>query len=386
MNHLSLKMVLFYYLGKINLNMSFILLSPFRVSHWWNYIFPPILAVVYFVCFFQQNAYEEIWLQLALFFISFLFTASFGFFFNDLCDIEADKKADKPNFAAKLSVYKRYLVLILLIVFAVSPWFFLKNIHIAKYFYFLQIILLFAYSLPYIRLKSKIFAAVLTDALYSSLLPALIALFLFTQGILVFEIIRLFILYSIILFFRGLRNILSHQIADAENDQKAGIATFALRYGKDNSLKVSHGFVIAESIGIIAFTILISLEISYWLSLIIPAFLIYFVLKRFEIKNINKSKFIFTQIINDFYEDILPLIFLILLSFNDYYFVIILIIHLVLFKNKFLYTLVYSFLCKSLFYAFIYRKLLLWLYYNPAKWLYYKAFHNKYIKNMLNKQ
>jgi 4-hydroxybenzoate polyprenyltransferase len=358
-----------------------------RLKDWWSFITPVVLSSVYFVILIKGMDFIESIQDISLWFISIIGTAAFGFSLNNTFDLEADKKAEKINHLALLPKWKQWTIVLLSLILATTPWFFLNLNFSAVGLLIFQIILLIAYSTPPIRLKNNNYLSIISDSLYSGMIfiIAIVVAGNFEADFFKYPTI-LFAVTVCTLFFRGLRNIIIHQIADAENDQKAGISTFALRYGKDNSLKVSYGFVIAESIGIIAFTILISLEISYWLSLIIPAFLIYFVLKRFEIKNINKSKFIFTQIINDFYEDILPLIFLILLSFNDYYFVIILIIHLVLFKNKFLYTLVYSFLCKSLFYAFIYRKLLLWLYYNPAKWLYYKAFHNKYIKNMLNKQ
>lgn len=359
------------------------MLTSIRISHWWQYIFPPILGIIY-LCFLSQEVlFEEEWLQLTLFFISFVFTASFGYFFNDLCDIEDDKKAGKQNFAEKLSFKVRFFLLFFLLIFAVLPWLFMENVQIAKYIFILQFFLLIAYSIPFIRLKQRVFAAVLTDALYSSFLPALIAFFLFYRNILEFEILIPFILFAIMLLLRGLRNIIIHQIDDAPHDRKSGISTFALKFGNVFSLKIIIAIAIAEIIGIIAFTSSFSLEISYWGAFIIPAFVLYFILKSIDAKNKNKSKLFYIKILNDFYEDIVPLTILILLSLNNYLFILLLIVHLVMFRNKFLYTLIHSFLYKSLFYAFIYRKILLWLYYNPAKWLYYKAFHNKYIKNIL---
>jgi len=332
-----------------------ILLKYIRISNWWNYIFPPILGVAYFSILLNQGELGEKWVALLLFFISFVFTASFGYFLNDICDIEIDKKASKQNFAQKLPVILRYLFLFFLLLFAVLPWLFFENIHIAKYFYILQIILLFAYSLPYIRLKSKIFAAVITDALYSSLLPAIIAFSLFTQGIIVFEIVWFFLLCTTILFLRGLRNILIHQIIDAENDKKTGTKTFAIVYGEQNIyMTLSFFFLPIEIIMILFFCVFLALKIGFaWL--IFPLLVLFYAIKIFDAKA-EKNKILKIQIINDFYEDIFPVFILILLTFIDYYYLIILFAHVIVFRNK-----------------------VAWL---ILPWLYYKMFFNKYIRKV----
>lgn len=328
-------------------------INLFRTSHWWNYIFPPILGILYFVLLNEESKFEDIWLQLILFFISFVFTASFGFFYNDFCDIESDNKAGKQNFVQKFSLKKRYFVLFLLLFLAILPWLFFKNIQIGIFLFSIQLFLLFAYSHPYIRLKNKIHIAIITDALYSSLLPALIAFFLFSKNNLKTENIEIILFFISILFLRGLRNILIHQIIDAENDIKSNTQTIVISYGEHNIYKtLSFILLPIEIIMIVLFCVFLVLKIDFaWI--IIPLLIIFYAVKLFDAKA-EKNKILKIQIINDFYEDIFPIFILTLLSFIDYYYLILLFVHVIVFKNK-----------------------VVWL---LLPWLYYKLFHNKYIK------
>lgn len=338
----------------------------FRTSNWWNFIFPPILGIAYFTILVNQGGLVENWFTLLMFFISFLFTASFGFFLNDMTDIEEDTKVNKQNFSVKLNPSIRYILLISTLMFSIIPWFFIKNSYPAILFFALQLSLLFLYSVKPFRLKQYTFPAIISDALYSSFVPTLIALFLFDFKIHLLP--NVFICVITLFFLRGLRNIINHQIIDIENDKKSEINTFAVKNGKELTTKICVRIFWIELMGIAIFVYFLAFSLSYWAALIFPVFILYFLLKRMDVKNKTETNLFFTQILNDFYEDFLPLLFLVLLCIHDNWFFLILLIHLLLFQNKFISYFSYHFL-----FVLIYRKVLLWFY--------YKIFQNKYSKN-----
>jgi 4-hydroxybenzoate polyprenyltransferase len=329
-------------------------LKTLRISDWWNYIFPPILGVIYLIILHDNCEFGDIWLQLVLFFISFVFTASFGFYFNDVCDINVDKKAGKRNFAADLSNPLRYSLLFILIIIAILPWFFLNNTHNVKYIFLLQVILLFLYSFPYTRFKDKYLLGIVSDALYSSLLPSIIAILLFFENWQSFKIV-LFIIYLGILFLRGLRNILIHQIFDMQNDSAAKINTFVIKFGKSFSIKLIKISVICEVLSFLLPIFIIPVPfVHYYLYLLLFS-VIYYMFKLLDKKNKEKNTLHKIQFVNDIYEDIIPLFLLILLTINDYRFGVILVLHVLLFNNKVVRFIILT-LFVTLLYGIVFRK------------------------------
>jgi hypothetical protein len=133
----------------------------------------------------------------------------------------------------------------------------------------------------------------------------------------------------------------------------------------------------------VLFTFLLSFLIR-WFWIIAPIFVLYLLLNYFNKNNHKKGKVFLIHTNNDFYEDLLPLGFLIILTINKLYFIILLFIHVLIFKNKIVWTFskrIYHHVLKRIYYflyGIVYRKWILWLY--------YKAFFNKYIIKMSEKQ
>src|ERR1035437_3374483 len=81
-----------------------------RVNSWWNTIVPQVLGWIYFsmltkVVYLTQNpelrgttltAKTDI-TRYVLFFLALISIAAFGYLLNDICDIESDTIAGKPN-------------------------------------------------------------------------------------------------------------------------------------------------------------------------------------------------------------------------------------------------------------------------------------------------
>lgn len=356
----------------------------FRIRSWWNYIIPPVLGAVYFVVVIKEADFASSISWIILWFISIIGTAVYGFALNDIFDATADKKAGKTNRMSALPIILQACIIALSLCVAILPLFFLNVDMIVFVFLGGQLLLLSLYSVPPFRLKQNKYLSVICDSLYSGLIFIVAVIIAGNLQADAFNYTGLvFFIAAITLLFRGVRNILIHQLTDAENDQKSGINSIVLQFGKDWALKIINTIVVAEVVGIFAFTTLLSLEINSWMALIIPGFLLYFLLKRFDKQNKNKSNLFFIQILNDFYEDVLPLVFLIFLCINDLTFLVLLAIHVIIFQNK----VVWLFSKKIFFfiYGIIYRKAILWLYFNPLKWLYYKAFCNKHVKRFIHK-
>ncbi|MDY0277893.1 MAG: UbiA family prenyltransferase, partial [Acholeplasma sp.] len=266
-----------------------------------------------------------------------------------------DRKVGKTNFAKRFSKSTRVLMIIIVVVGSIIPWIYLDH-RLGFIVFILQMILLIVYSSPPIRLKNFSVLSVITDAFYSSLLPSIIAVLLFVP--ISMNLIHYnygLSLLLIVMFFRGLRNILIHHIKDIENDKNSNSGNFAVKYGSNTTIKLLKVITLIESFVYIIFLIYFTYFCNIWFVVLIPISLLYFVSKRFD--SANKSNLVtdHMQILNDLYEDIFPLFILILLAFFDNYFIILLIIHLILFRNKMLIFLLHLIFIR-IAYGIIYRK------------------------------
>ncbi|MGM0649871.1 MAG: UbiA family prenyltransferase [Bacteroidota bacterium] len=329
----------------------------FRLSNWWSYIFPPILGIAYLMELYAEHGIKGFVFILIPFCISVIGAASYGFIINDISDKKSDKLAGKSNIAAKYSKRTLWLFVIASISVAIVPWFFLPVSMYAIALFLIQMALLTFYSLPPLRIKDSVFFSIITDALYSSLIPALIALFIFGYDLNPdSSLIIVFTVLMMLYFLRGLRNIMLHQLADVNNDEKSGITTFVIKYGSKTAYNRLKYIIATELVLLMGFVALLAVQIQYfWL--IVPVTVLYYIIKIKSKYTRPKSKNDYYLYLNDFYEDILPVGFLGLLSVINPWFIILFIIHVVIFENKLVWHML-------------------------IVWLYYKIFHNKYAKQV----
>jgi len=356
-----------------------------RLRSWWNHIVPPVLGAVYFVVLLSNSTVLQSWSFVALWFVSIIGTAVFGFALNDLFDASEDAMAGKSNYLAKTTKPVIGLILVSSFCLAVIPLFFIDISSATMLLFTIQLTCLVVYSTPPFRLKKNIYVSIVLDSLYSGLLFILAIVFsdFPASNPLVFRSILLPLLIAM-LFARGLRNILLHQIYDEAFDRKSNTPSMALHLGAEKVQYLIRVFILPfelvlgmSLIGLLSFSIA-------GIGLLIPVYLLYLALKYFEHKRRSAQikQTVYLQWHNDFYEDLLPLFFLIMLSINDPWYLIVTGIHVVIFSNKIVFLTL-----KNLWYMVygtVYRKAMLWLYYHPVKWLYYKAFCNKYVKNFRN--
>ncbi len=154
--------------------------------------------------------------------------ASFGHMINDFSDRAADRAAGKRNALARLSQERAPVLVLVAGVSGLLP---------AILFYFGRpdvialtagaYVLATLYSLPPARLKERGALRLVAAAAAQRTLPAVI----------IFDAMHAWDLTAVALCVLstliGLRNILEHQVVDAQNDARAGIHTFGTGWGVD---------------------------------------------------------------------------------------------------------------------------------------------------------
>jgi 4-hydroxybenzoate polyprenyltransferase len=284
-----------------------------RFSLWWQHIVPPVLAAAYLAPAVGARAPGELVAALPPFLLSIIGIAGFGYFFNDVCDVAADRAAGKVNAAAALSPLRRAGVLLLLLTLGLAPWSLLPRHPLNLGLLAVQIALLTLYSARPIRLKERGFAGALADAAYGHLVPVAIAVATFFPGFsgprALAALAPLALLGTLALAAKGLRNILLHQLADRDNDRRAGIRTLVLAIGPVGALSLVNRVLLPLEIGaLVGALVLLAPAAPVWIGFAV--FLSFTVLMfsawkfPFIPKRQLRTKFLY--FLNDFYEEWLP--------------------------------------------------------------------------------
>ncbi len=306
----------------------------FRVKYWWSHVIPPILVFVYIFSHLNNLTFYSTLFLFALFMLSIIGTASYGYLLNDISDIKDDNKASKTNYVSKLKNKIRFILLGSTIIIAFIPWIWLP-IGLENFSLFVfQIFLLTIYSIKPIRLKKHIYLGILIDALYSNII--FILLVILTINSLSDVLIKNHFLLIAGIFswglFKGIRNILLHQIDDYENDIRANNQTYVNKHNLQFAKKTIYITTTIEIFSFFCVLFFIS-EHFLFIYLLFPLFII----SKLFLQSIFKIKYNFTKVfydfLNNYYEEWMPIIILIYLSFYNQWFLILLSIHLILFDN-----------------------------------------------------
>ena len=312
---------------------------PFRAATWWLHIVPPILSLVYLMALGLMIPFRHLfsW-DLALFVGAVIPFAAWGYFLNDWTDIRSDRIAGKRNFAAVLPPWARPLTFLLLSALAVTPWLKLEVSEAVYWTLGAQALALILYSVPPFRFKERGLAGLLCDMSYGHINPLLITFFVFLPPVYISRLkgwSLILVLLIIWAFFKGLRNILVHQIDDRKKDAKAGVRTFVHGYGPLPSLPLIHSFVLP--IEFLLFTIFLIILLVSGLPLLwfFLAFLLMtaFKFSIWKLSSLPRKQrwFKFLYFLNDFYEEWMPVALLCLLCLRETSYLWLLAIHLLLF-------------------------------------------------------
>ena len=325
-----------------------------RVNSWWNTIVPQVLGWIYFcvltLTVFGNNSpsdYTGIIQSSVLFFIALISISSFGYLFNDWCDIEADAQAGKPNSLAAFHTGYRGVIVFIPLTLGVIAWLLLNKLCLAisgklfvwgNIFFALQIISLVLYSAKPFRLKDRAELGIVADAFYGHLNPVLITLAVFTITPATGNWHFIFMLVIFLLcFVKGMRNILLHQIEDRKKDLEAQSNTAVIKYGPWRIINfINHFLFPAEIFLLVCLMLIISVHIPpFIIPLILFAVFSYLKMSGWKIGYADRRllEFKFSYFMNDFYENWLPVFTLIILSVYQHQFVFLLILHLILFPG-----------------------------------------------------
>lgn len=314
------------------------ILEIIRAKEWWEYKFPPMLAVAYLSIQNSQFTFPHLLPFLFVLMSAITLGAIYVSLLNDATDIGVDARAGKKNrMAAYSPVQQTILVLLPLAAGCCIIGVFLNFISYASLFYCAAYLSFTLYSLAPFRLKERGAAGIAADALGSQVFPTLfiaVCIYQYTNQ----KIPLLpFAFLTIWLICFGLRGILWHQLADKENDKASGLLTIVQNM---NEVQLTRLGVIIVTIEIIAFAAYMFSNNYY---LIIPGSIFYFVYiwmqsKYHRIEQIlitpkNKPYRIF---LFEYYQVFLPLSVLIVCIFKSPINIIGLLFHCFLFHSNIL--------------------------------------------------
>ncbi len=191
----------------------------------YNSTFQNLAALMYLVIVWRQFSFIDIGKIFSFFFFS-LFMTGYGYFVNDLSDVDLDRLHGKPNAFHNTSRTKSIIIvlsfLLIGLIFAVPfihhPWFILCLA--------VWILIVSFYSLPPLRLKEKGLTGLAATIIGQQILPTALLLLSFSPG---FDPALIFFLS--LSAIRGISSDLSHQIRDWGNDVRTGTQTFVVQFG-----------------------------------------------------------------------------------------------------------------------------------------------------------
>lgn len=202
-----------------------------RAPEWWRYKIPPVLALGYVQSLeLQLSASTAAWHLLHVV-TAIGAVASYGFIFNDVCDIEADRLARKTNRMSACPLIIRNLLLLGYIGLGLLPTVCASG-PLPTVILLCNYIIPTLYSAKPFRLKERGVLGVAADALGAHLLPTCFVFSLFpataSSGKYMFYVVA-FLMWSTAL---GLRGILTHMLLDVGNDKVSNVKTYVTSYGK----------------------------------------------------------------------------------------------------------------------------------------------------------
>jgi glycosyltransferase involved in cell wall biosynthesis len=328
-----------------------------RTRDWWKPKAGNILAVLYLAALQYQLEAQDFVIALIPAILTILGIGMFTYCVNDWVDLPTDRLLNKKNMFLQLSAPKQVILVLFSLVAATVPWMYLPKSALTFYLLGLQFLLILAYSLPPIRLKTKGVFGVVADAAYAYATPSLLAFHTFS--LFAFhhpnEMGLSFLLLFLWQLFAGLYNVSIHQLEDYTNDRTSKTYTWAIRLGQ-SKLKWVMLCVFWPSMILFFFAFLFSLQEGK--SMIILFVGVYLSVKLFNVFIQKKPKSFFAspftedfQRINLHYHSFLPFIVFVVLIQNNSDYLYLGLIHLLFFSYRNLRSV--WFISKKLFFTYV---------------------------------
>lgn len=209
-----------------------------RGGEWWAHMVGPILTFAYLQVGWRSVPPGTGVPSIVALVVSASAVAAYGFAVNDASDVEADRRAGKPNAMARLPRAGRVVVVGALALVGAVPWTMVALPRDAAVVLAAIYLVPLLYSPRPVRLKERDLLGPFADAANAFVLPALFTVALFAgEGgpigpapLMTAAIVAWSAGY-------GLRAILVHQIGDLPNDERSGTVTLVRRIGADRATR-----------------------------------------------------------------------------------------------------------------------------------------------------
>jgi 4-hydroxybenzoate polyprenyltransferase len=234
-----------------------------RVQAWWSSKFSPLLGTFYATICYVESPILPLIPRLLLLLSSLVVGATYVSVINDWTDLADDLAGGKRNHLADKPAAFPVLVLVGCLLLGLGMGIYLWQLSILSGLLYLGSWVVFsAYSLPPLRLKRRGLAGVLADASGSYFFPQLLAVSLVPTWTGRPLPVWWYILVGVWAFACGVRNILYHQLGDAEADEQAKVNTWVRVRGMKFTQQV--GQLVAFPIELIGLALLLGLSKQWW--------------------------------------------------------------------------------------------------------------------------
>jgi 4-hydroxybenzoate polyprenyltransferase len=206
-----------------------------RTDNWWDSKIPPVLALCYAAALVYDVPVAALLRCLALIVFVGLCAGSYGHIVNDAFDIEADRKAGKPNQMARFAPWQRFAFCALTLALGFAPAIFFPYSRLSLALLVVEYLLPTTYSIPPLRLKERGALGILCDSMGAHAVPCLYAI-----SVMANEAARPAARFAWIApalaaagfvwaLCLGIKGIVIHEFQDRASDLQAGVSTFATR-------------------------------------------------------------------------------------------------------------------------------------------------------------
>lgn len=290
-------------------------LEVFRSNDWWGYKLPPLFGFAYLIIHLHGTPLGQSWQILAFLLFWMIGAAGFGYYSNDVFDVEEDRVAGKENSAASHSWHVKALLMTVLAMMALLPWIIYLRPAVLV-LAVIHLLLFLVYSMHPIRIKQRGAIGVFADAVYAHLLPTIIVIFAVWPESAPVSGSQWVLCATLLLwqFILGVRGIIEHQIADFDVDKKAGSSNFVQRIGVEQALNWDSGVLLKlEVFALMLFLLALLWNIPVIASIVLITLFIMYMLKPFGeglMKYRPDNRSIVNRGLNQIQEMVLPLIFL----------------------------------------------------------------------------
>lgn len=279
-------------------------------------------------------AVSSMWVSAVSVLLAIVPAAIFASLTNDLADLAGDLEASKRNAVAGRS--RSTIAALLAVTIAVGvlfAWLWRDDPTLLAC-YLATWLLLSLYSLPPFRFKERGAAGVLFDAAGEQLFPVLVAVLLACRGAQLAVSGAWIGSVCVWSFAYGLRGILWHQLADADNDRAANFSTFARQHPRAAAVLGTFVIFPLEIAGLAAMLWQIG---SGWPAACLVLYLLYAIRsahrwQKTPVIVVPKPRFFI--VLQQFYTDLFPVGLLVAAAIRDRTDLAVLLVHLLLFPGR----------------------------------------------------